>query len=126
MQKTLLIGASALHRCEDEYEFELEGARSRLSNQAPDQSLFALLLGIVGEFTSNHGTDDLRHFLVLLKRHLDMSSRTQASGLVAHYLDYGMDDARVSHCGFGDMRMAALSMHSQSSRSSSSVKRARR
>lgn len=126
MQKTLLIGASALHRCEDDYEFELESARSRLSSQAPDQGLFATLLAIVGEFTSSHGTDDLRHFLVLLKRHLDMSSRGQAAGLVAHYLDYGMDEDRVSHCGFGDMRMAALSMHSQASRSSSAVKRVRR
>jgi hypothetical protein len=121
MQKNILFGASELHRCEDEYEFDLECARSRLASQAPDQGLLATLLAIVGEFTSVHGAQDLRHFLVLLERHLDLCSRVQAAGLIAHYLDYGMREDHVSHCSFADPRLAALNMHRPASRSSTTV-----
>jgi hypothetical protein len=125
MHKNILIGASALHRCEDQYEYELERARTRLAEQAPDQGLLATLLAIVGEFTSRYGADDLRHFLLLLKRQLDASSRAQAAGLVAPYLDYGTGDERVSHCAHSDARMAALSVHRPASRSSCVVRRPR-
>jgi hypothetical protein len=121
MQKNILFGASELHRCEDDYEFDLECARLRLANQAPDQGVLAALLAIVGEFISQHGAQDLRHFLVLLKRQLDLCSRAQAAGLVAHYLDYGMRDDHVSHCSFADPRLAALNMHRPASRSSTTV-----
>lgn len=126
MQNTILFGASDLHRCEDDYAFDLESARMRVAQQGPERGPLSALFAIVSEFVAQHGADDLRHFLTLLKRQLDMSSQTHAAGLVAHYLDYGMLDERVSHCANADPRMAALDIHRAASRSSSVVRRVRK
>ncbi|RKP55912.1 hypothetical protein [Pararobbsia silviterrae] len=126
MHKNILIGASAMHRCEDDYAFDIETARARLAQTGSEQGLLATLLGIVGEFIASHGADDLRNFLVLLKRQLDTSTHAHASGLVAHYLDYGMADEHVSHCAYPVARMAALDMHRPASRASCVVRRVRK